>query len=348
MFHSALPMGAGRIVDTAGDGAFAAFPSVDGAASSPIELENLVSRQNATYTREHQLVVRAGLNFGPVLTDGQAVTGDAVNLAARVCASGQPGEIRTTEAAFRELSPQRRLFCHGIGKVALKGVTEPVPLMVLSWRDKTRFAARLRVVENGEELALPAMDTITFGRLREQGGVQANDVVLHLREREKGMLISRWHFELCRHRRGSCCAVSPISRPRWTARWCSAARRFRCPGGQVLKEATRMALSSRSLQLHLGRVNCQHLERQRNHRTRTIHLRRAILPTLRCLHSLGLRRCIAGLITQPELRPNVHTSETSNDTNLPREPSGLLPGESIRPRLRVLWQTVCLGAPSKR
>jgi class 3 adenylate cyclase len=199
LLRQALPTGGGRIVDTAGDGAFAVFSKVEGAASTLIQFENLVSIQNATYAREHQLVVRAGLHHGPVLTDGDAVTGDAVNLAARVCASGQPGEIRITEAAFRELSPQRRLLCRGIGQVALKGVAEPVPLMALEWRDKSRFAARLRVLETGEEFPIPVQDTITFGRLRDQGGVQANDVVLQLREREKGLRISRWHFELRRH-----------------------------------------------------------------------------------------------------------------------------------------------------
>ena len=198
LLRAALKPFEGRIVDTAGDGAFAVFPKVEGAASALIEFEKKVSEQNITYAREHQLVVRAGLHFGPVLTDGDAVTGDAVNLAARVCASGQPGEIRITEAAFRELPPQRRLVCRGIGQVALKGVSEPVPLVALEWRDKSRFATRLRVVETGEEFPIPAQDTITFGRLRDQGGVQANDVVLQLREREKGLRISRWHFELRR------------------------------------------------------------------------------------------------------------------------------------------------------
>jgi class 3 adenylate cyclase len=198
LLRAALPAGEGRVVDTAGDGAFAVFPKVEGAASALVDFETRVSAQNITYAREHQLVVRAGLHFGPVLTDGEAVTGDAVNLAARVCASGSPGEIRITEAAFRELPPSRRLACRGIGQVALKGVPEPVPLMSLEWRDKSRFSSRLRVVETGEELPIPPQDTITFGRLRDQGGVQANDVVLQLREREKGLRISRWHFELRR------------------------------------------------------------------------------------------------------------------------------------------------------
>ncbi len=83
--------------------------------------------------------------------------------------------------------------------VTLKGVAEPLSLMVLEWRDKSRFAARVKIVEEpGEEHVLPALDTITFGRLRDQAGVPANDIVLQLREKEKGLRVSRWHFELRR------------------------------------------------------------------------------------------------------------------------------------------------------
>lgn len=198
LLRHALPAGAGRVVDTAGDGAFAVFPKVEGAAEALIQLQGALSMQNTRHPREHQLLVRAALHYGPVLTDGEAVSGDAVNVAARVCSTAAPGEIRITEPAFRELSSQRRLLCRGLGPVALKGLLEPVPLMALEWRDKSRFAARVRLQETGEVIELPQQDTITFGRLREQNGIVANDVVLQLREREQGLRISRWHFELRR------------------------------------------------------------------------------------------------------------------------------------------------------
>ncbi|MBS2025908.1 MAG: hypothetical protein JST92_26215, partial [Deltaproteobacteria bacterium] len=118
--------------------------------------------------------------------------------AARVASSASPNEIRITEAAFRELSSSRRLLCRGLGPVTLKGLLEPMHLMALEWRDKSRYAAKVRIAETGEEFTLPQQDTITFGRLREQNGIIANDVVLQLREREQGLRISRWHFELRR------------------------------------------------------------------------------------------------------------------------------------------------------
>src|SRR4051794_16588203 len=71
VLNRALEKHGGRVVDTAGDGAFTAFPTVDAAASAFVTTEQLISAQNASYAREHQLIVRVGLHWGSVLTDGQ-------------------------------------------------------------------------------------------------------------------------------------------------------------------------------------------------------------------------------------------------------------------------------------
>jgi len=199
---AALKQHGGRVVDTAGDGAFTVFANVESAADAFIAMQTLISQQNASYAREHQLIVRVGLHWGPALTDGQAVTGDAVNVASRIASSGGPGEVRLSKSAFRELSTDKRLRCKGTEPVLLKGIPEPQELMVLEWRDRSIFPSRARVVETGEEIALPAQDTITFGRLKERNGIVANDVVLMLPDLEASKSISRWHFELRRGESG--------------------------------------------------------------------------------------------------------------------------------------------------
>lgn len=202
VLDAALSGRGGRVVDTAGDGAFTVFPAAESAAEGFIAMENLISAQNASHDREHQLIVRVGMHWGPALTDGHAVTGDAVNFASRVAASGGPGEIRLSKSAFRELSTGKRLLCKGTEPVTLKGIAEPQELMVLEWRDRSVFPSRARIVETGEEISLPAQDTITFGRLKERNGIVANDVVLVLPDAEKSKSISRWHFELRRGESG--------------------------------------------------------------------------------------------------------------------------------------------------
>jgi class 3 adenylate cyclase len=193
----------GRIVDTAGDGAFLAFPTADAAANAFIDLQKQISRDNAGRQRAHQLQVRLGFHFGGVLTDGQLVSGEAVNLAARVAGSGAPGEIRLTKDAFRAMSDVLlRLSSRSLGPAALKGVTEPVDLFALDWRDRTLFPDAIRIKETGAEILLPSKDAIAFGRQAGQDGLEANDVVLALPDEAATRRISRWHFELRRHADG--------------------------------------------------------------------------------------------------------------------------------------------------
>ena len=198
LLNECLPNRQGRIVDTAGDGAFLVFPSADAATNALIEFEKILSRENATRARDHQLQVRIGAHWGPALTDGVTVSGDSVNLCARVAASAGAGEIRVTREMFQELSPAHRLNCRFIGATNLKGVARVVELVTLNWRDRSIFPTRVRIEETNEELDLPQQDIIGFGRLREHEGALANDIVLTLPDQSQALKISRWHFELRR------------------------------------------------------------------------------------------------------------------------------------------------------
>lgn len=189
----------GRIVDTAGDGAFCVFPSADAAVQGLVALQLQVARENAVRGRQHQLQLRIGMHWGAVLSDGQAVCGDAVNLCARVASSAESGETRLTREVFRELGLAHRLHCRALDTVTLKGVAEPVELYAFEWRDPSLFPRRMVVEESGEELVLPLQDIVTFGRLAEHDGLRANDVVLVHPDPTRTRRISRWHFEL--HRR---------------------------------------------------------------------------------------------------------------------------------------------------
>ncbi|MBM3790355.1 MAG: adenylate/guanylate cyclase domain-containing protein [Acidobacteria bacterium] len=188
----------GRVVDTAGDGAFLCFAGADLAVSSMLALLRRISEENATCTREHQLAVRIGIHHGPVLTDGLQVAGDAVNYCSRVTASSSPGEIRLSkEAFFACTETEYRLKCRPLPPVSLKGIERPAELLVLDWRDHSIFPTCVQL-ETGEEIPLPEQDIISFGRLQEKDGLPANDIVLRGRQDTQTRQISRWHFELRR------------------------------------------------------------------------------------------------------------------------------------------------------
>ena len=198
LLNECLPRQHGRVVDTAGDGAFLAFPAADAAIVALMEFQNLISRENMQRARDHQLQVRIGVHWGPVLTDGEIVSGDSVNLCARVAASSNIGEIRVTREVFQDLALAHRLNCRPVGPVELKGVSRQVELLAFDWRDHSTFPSMIRIEETNEQIRLPQQDIISFGRLREHEGTAANDVVLTLDDPQQARQISRWHFELRR------------------------------------------------------------------------------------------------------------------------------------------------------
>lgn len=202
LLSAVLPRNQGRIVDTAGDGAFTCFPTVELARQAMVELQQAIMRENLLFSREQQLVVRCGLHYGNVLTDGTLVTGDAVNLCSRVAGTAQGGEMRLTRAAFQELLPNHRLRCRDMKMVEMKGISRPVEVLAFEWRDTSGFPTMVTLVETGLEFRLPDQDVISFGRLREIKGMPANDVILELPEAQQSLQISRWHFELRRRPEG--------------------------------------------------------------------------------------------------------------------------------------------------
>jgi class 3 adenylate cyclase len=188
----------GRLVDTAGDGAVSFFTSASDAAAAMCALQLELGGINAHRERDHQLVLRIGVHFGRVLTDGSQVTGDVMNLCARIAASADPGEIRLSRECFRELDIAQRLNCRPLGDVELKGVGRTLALVALDWLDRSRFPIAVRVRETGELIDLPLNDIVSFGRMDIIEGMTANDVVLSLPDGLATRQISRWHFELRR------------------------------------------------------------------------------------------------------------------------------------------------------
>ena len=198
LFAQAAADAEGRVVDAVGDGVFCVFAGVEPGVRGVITFQQALARENTTRARQHQLAVRIGLHFGPVLTDGSTVTGDSVHVAARVARAAEPGAVCLTRQVFLEFGPTLRLHCRAIGARELKGLAQPVDLLELDWRDPAAFPRRVLIEETGEEIALPQQDIVSFGRLYEPDGARANDVVLVHPDPLRARQISRWHFELRR------------------------------------------------------------------------------------------------------------------------------------------------------
>jgi adenylate cyclase len=118
----------GRVVKFLGDGALAEFPSTEQAVRSADALRAdfaRVAEAEGLGARE----LRIGVHVGDVATteDGD-VYGDGVNVASRITAAADPGEVWVSEDVRRQLRQRPELRFAPRGEHALKGLRTPLEL----------------------------------------------------------------------------------------------------------------------------------------------------------------------------------------------------------------------------
>src|ERR1700681_3360485 len=74
----------GAIVDTAGDGILARFPSVVPAVECAISIQQTMGERNAAIAEDKRMLFRIGVNLGDVIHEESRIYGDGVNVAARL------------------------------------------------------------------------------------------------------------------------------------------------------------------------------------------------------------------------------------------------------------------------
>jgi len=78
----------GRIIDTAGDGILAEFPSVLSAVECAVAIQRVMAQRNAAVEDSRRMRFRIGINLGDVVFDDARIYGDGVNaIAAEVVAT---------------------------------------------------------------------------------------------------------------------------------------------------------------------------------------------------------------------------------------------------------------------
>ncbi|MGH7481527.1 MAG: adenylate/guanylate cyclase domain-containing protein, partial [Longimicrobiales bacterium] len=111
----------GELIKFVGDAVLAAFGSTSAALRSALELRAAFAE--ATSQRGHELPLRIGLHVGDLSTspDGD-VYGDGVNLASRIQAAVEPGEVGVSGDVWRQLRSRREFVFTELGDEKLRGV----------------------------------------------------------------------------------------------------------------------------------------------------------------------------------------------------------------------------------
>jgi class 3 adenylate cyclase len=124
-----LPMIAGytgRVIDTAGDGILAEFPSVFNAVKCAMSIQEVMLERNASIIPARRMLFRIGINQGDVLFDEDRIYGDGINVAARLEAICEPGCICISAKVYEEIKGRFEIQYEDIGEQTLKNIASPV------------------------------------------------------------------------------------------------------------------------------------------------------------------------------------------------------------------------------
>jgi class 3 adenylate cyclase len=129
--RDALKAHSGSEVKTMGDGFMASFSSATGALECAIAMERAFAAHNES--AGEPIRVRIGLNAGEPIAEEEDLFGTAVQLAARVCAYAQPGEILAADVV-QQLAAGKGFSFADKGEATLKGFEKPVRLHEVRWQ----------------------------------------------------------------------------------------------------------------------------------------------------------------------------------------------------------------------
>jgi TolB-like protein/class 3 adenylate cyclase len=121
----------GRIIDTAGDGIMAEFPSVIGATECAVEIQTVMAERNQPVPESRRMCFRIGINLGDVIHDETRIYGDGINIAARLEALAQPGGVLVSNTVYDQVRGKLPFAFEDVGERQVKNIEQPVRMYQL-------------------------------------------------------------------------------------------------------------------------------------------------------------------------------------------------------------------------
>ena len=157
--------GGGTIVQRLGDGSLSMFPSALAAVEAAVAMQRELAPADVP--------VRIGIHVGEVLVERERLTGDTVNVAARVESFAVPGSVFVSDTAYEQLKNQAGVDLAPLGSFRLKNVTRPLDLYAVAGSglvvpDRVALEGKGEVV-TAIRAAMPEPSSPLLGRDRELG-----------------------------------------------------------------------------------------------------------------------------------------------------------------------------------
>jgi class 3 adenylate cyclase/pimeloyl-ACP methyl ester carboxylesterase len=125
----------GRLIDTAGDGILAEFPSVIGATECAVEIQTVMAARNADAPEHRRMLFRIGINLGDVIHDETRIYGDGINVASRLEGIAEPGGICISRQVFDQVNRAIKAQFQALGPRTFKNIDRPVDVFAVAAAD---------------------------------------------------------------------------------------------------------------------------------------------------------------------------------------------------------------------
>ena len=112
----------GRVVKATGDGFLAEFSSVVHAVQCAVEMQEAITAQETTQSKDRRIEYRIGINLGDIVADGGDIFGDGVNVAARLEQLADAGGVCISDLVYQNVKSKLDLNFESLGAKALKNI----------------------------------------------------------------------------------------------------------------------------------------------------------------------------------------------------------------------------------
>jgi adenylate cyclase len=136
LMRQATERNRGTVVKTIGDEILAIFPTGNDAVNAAAEMQHDIGSHPSLTVDGHQIAIRVGCHFGPVVLQDRDIFGSSVHTANRMTSQAKAGQIILTADTVRRLSPEWKKCTRQIDVAAVRGRSEEMELFEVLWQQE--------------------------------------------------------------------------------------------------------------------------------------------------------------------------------------------------------------------
>jgi adenylate cyclase len=112
----------GRLVNFVGDNFLAEFSSASSAVECALSIQSALAKANAAVDPQSKMLLRIGLHLGEVRAEGERLFGQAINIAARIEGTAEPGGVCISEAVQQQIVTSPQFSLEDLGLQEFKNI----------------------------------------------------------------------------------------------------------------------------------------------------------------------------------------------------------------------------------